>query len=443
MRDLLLGRPVSDVDLAVEGDCVRFCEDFARHCSARMVSVGQAFQSFRVIREGEQLDFASLQGNSLHEDLRRRDITINAMALPLSALHPEDGLLDPCRGQRDLRGKTVRMVRAQNLADDPLRLLRVFRFAAELEFRIHPLTLASVRVRAGMIRPVPGERVFPELKRVLSAGHTAQLVRDMAEHRLLFELVPELERTVSVSQNRYHHLGVWDHTLLALEKADAILEHPDRYFPGHGPSFRTYLGKPGRSSLLRLAILLHDVAKPRTRTRQADGRITFYGHETEGARMTDMITKRMKASRAEGQRLARLVRHHLKVQQLRNVAPRRSTLARLVREMKDDILGLLIVGLADLTSKKGPARSAEAESAYLELATRILDVRNLLEASEKTVRPLVTGRDLMEAFSLRPSARLGAALEALRDAVDDGTVTTKEEALEFARLFLADTQNSL
>lgn len=441
VRDLLLKRPVSDVDLAVDGDCGRICRDFTRHSSARLIAVGQAFQSFRVIKAGEQLDFAPIEGVSIQEDLLRRDLTVNAMALPLMARHPEEGLLDPCNGRYDLQHGRIRMVRAANLSADPLRLLRVFRFAAELGFKINSPTLASVRVRAPELKQIAGERILYELKKILSSDSCANTVGEMAEHVVLFELIPELEASRHTTGGRPRP-DVWSRTLRALLEADRIIGDPSPLFRCHTPCALAYLRKQGRRALVRLAILLLDVAKLDVALVRPDGQISFHGHEIEGAHLAADIMKRLKASRKESRTVTQLVRNHLRPLELAQTRPRPSVLVRLVREVGEDVIGLIIVGLADLKAQRQPWGQRGEETAYLDLAGHLVSAWQGLQRPAPEA-PLITGNDLMKTFSLEPSGVIGDLLELVNDAVLDGLVATKEEALRYAGQILAERQNSL
>ncbi|HEY6760705.1 MAG TPA: hypothetical protein VI318_14505, partial [Baekduia sp.] len=216
VRDELLGRPVADVDVAIAGagGTVRgAAKALARAVGGPAFELSGEFGAWRVIgpERAWQVDVSPLQGATIEEDLSRRDFTVNAMARPVEG---EGGaVVDPYGGAEDLAARRLRMVAPASFADDPLRVLRLARFACELELVPDPETVAAAAAHAAQIERVSVERVFAELKRVLAADRVLEGLELMDVLGLTPHVLPELSALRGVEQNHYHHLDVHDHTI--------------------------------------------------------------------------------------------------------------------------------------------------------------------------------------------------------------------------------------
>src|SRR5919108_5912099 len=202
LRDLCLGRPVQDVDLAMPGDVMGFAKDFANHLGAAYVPMDAERGEVRVVyRKRDVLDFARMRGETIIADLQRRDFTVNAMACPLGALltQADPVLIDPHGGWHDLQARTVRLVSPVSFRDDPLRLLRAFRLAATLDLTIDPATLAAMETMAPRLADVAAERIHSELFKLFAAARSSPHVSIMARLGLLNVLLPELAATRGIS----------------------------------------------------------------------------------------------------------------------------------------------------------------------------------------------------------------------------------------------------
>ncbi|HNX95573.1 MAG TPA: HD domain-containing protein [Holophaga sp.] len=305
VRDLLLGRPIGDVDLATPllpqevmdraKGRLRAIPTGLKHGTITLLARDQSFEITTFRSDGDYLDGRRPEsvklGVALEKDLARRDFTINAMALPVSALHsPEwkQQLVDPFGGQRDLERGTLRAVGdpLKRFAEDGLRPYRACRFAAQLDFELEPETLAAVPLRLDVSRKVAVERVFVELNKLLCSLHPAKGLRLLEQSGLLDLALPELRAMVACQQNHHHRFDVWEHTLAAFE-AEAT-----------------------GASDLRWAILLHDVGKPGAMTTDEEGVRHFYGHEGHSTEMADAILRRLKTSNPFRARVTALIALH-------------------------------------------------------------------------------------------------------------------------------------
>jgi len=443
VRDLLLGRGPTDLDLLILEDVEEIATRFSQASGAHRLLIGAAFQNIRVVRDGEHLDLSGPRGQSVEEDLRRRDFSINAMAVPLCAPNLLSQIIDPCHGLEKLRADLIDLTGPDSLAEDPLRLLRAFRFRAELGFEIAPATLLSIQAHAPLISGVAGERVFSELKRLLATPKAASTVSLMAGTGLLFEIFPELAPTVGFAQeNRHHAWEVWTHTEQALWRVEEILSDIPADF-GDEPELEKALSDPWLRTMLKLALIFHDSGKPESRKREANqGRTgTFYGHEAIGAEKIRTAALRLRAPARETDLLESLVRHHLRIPGLSRTTPKTPALIRLLGRLRDLVYPLLAHGLADLRAKgpePGPGDPAwQAEAAYLGTAHRLLHLYHHQFLPRAALPRLLNGRDVMRLCDLPPSPLVGRILKKVEQAVLEGRVSTAPEAEALARSVLA------
>jgi putative nucleotidyltransferase with HDIG domain len=430
LRDRLLGRPTDDVDVALEGDPRQAARTIARSTGGVAFELSGAFGAWRVVGPGHSwhVDLVTLRDGDIAADLAARDFTINAMAEPLAG----GPLLDPHGGRADLEAGLVRMVSAEALTDDPLRTLRAVRLVTELELELEPETAAAIAAHAGEIDRVAPERVFGELKRIVTAPAARAGLELMDAYGLTRAVLPELAALRGVEQNEFHHVDVYEHTLEVLD-AVAALER-NRAFLGERAA--DLLAEPLADELtrgggMRLAALLHDAAKPQTRGVRPDGRVTFLGHDEQGAELARRVLRRLRASQRTVDYVAALTRHHLKVGFLVHERPLdRRSVWRYLRATAPWSADVTIFTVADRLATRG-RNAEEAIAAHVELA------RELLAAEPGPSEPLIRGDELARELGLVPGPRLGELLAQLEEDRYAGDIRTRAEAVARARDLLS------
>jgi tRNA nucleotidyltransferase/poly(A) polymerase len=433
VRDHLLGRETDDVDIAVAGDPRAFAGRIAKATGGTRFRLSGEFGAWRVVGPGHawHADLVTLRGDDIEADLALRDFTINAMAEPLGG----GELLDPYGGRADLDRRLVRMVSERSLADDPLRSLRAVRLAVELGLEIDPATGRAAAEHASGIERVAPERVFGELKRVVGADAVRRGLDLMLEYGLTAAVLPELTELRGIEQSEYHHLDVYDHTLAVLD-AVALLQR-DPASAGLEPGVGALLAEPlsdelTRGTAMRFAALLHDAAKPLTRGVRPDGRVTFIGHDAEGATLARDVLGRLRSSQKLRDYVAALIAHHLDLGFLVHASPldRRETY-RYLAATAPFSADVTIFTVADRLATRG--RNAEAAiAAHVALAREVL-------AAEPPGPPLVRGDELMAELGIRPGPQLGRVLAQLAEDQYAGEIKTRAHALERARHLIEST----
>jgi tRNA nucleotidyltransferase/poly(A) polymerase len=440
VRDELLGRPTADLDLVVDGDVPGAARALSRAAGGPAFELSDAFGAWRIVGPGHrwQVDLTPVQGGSLAEDLAKRDFTINAMARPLAG----GDVVDLHGGADDLAAGRLRMVTPRGFDQDPLRVLRLARFAAELALEPDPDTVAAAAQRAPRIVEVAAERIFAELKRVVGADRVLDGLQLMDQLGLTPHVLPELSALRGVEQNRYHHLDVHDHTLEVLAETVALERDPGAILGAElDAPLRAFLARPladelTRATALRFGALLHDAAKPETQAFHADGTVLgFPGHADLGAdRSRDALT-RLRASEKLRAHVALLARHHLGLGYLVHKAPldRRTVHQYLVKTAPVEV-DVSLLSIADRLATRG-RKADEAIAKHLDVA-RVVLPQALAYAEWAAQPPLIRGDELARALGIRRGPRLGELLAAIAEARYAGEVTRPDEAIALARTLL-------
>ncbi|MEK7388975.1 MAG: HD domain-containing protein [Elusimicrobiota bacterium] len=467
-RDALLGRPILDLDLAC-ADARILAARLARSFRGTLVVLDEANSVYRIAlppKPGKtlrQIDVAGLQGKTILEDLGRRDFTINALAFELGKTIPASiastSFLDPRKGLGDLAAGLVRADVEDNLTDDPLRLLRAVRLAAQLGFDIEAGTLKAIYRHRRRVREPAPERIHAELFSLLGVSGSSRWIRLLDECGLLTEIFEELEPSRRCAENYYGPGGVMTHSLNVCARLDYLLDNLGAVFPSSGRDLEKHIasrGGPAFRALLLLSALLHDVSKPET-ARRVDDRLRFFEHDTRGAAVTEKILRRLRLSREHIETASAIVRHHLRPGHLASGGPlSERAVYRFFRDLGQNAPGLLLVCWADHASympherlqrllKTACADYGRSDLSrfkpedtrktlrHLQLVAQLLRRWQELEATP-TPKQLVDGRDVMKRLKIPPGPKVGDILERVREAQAEGSIRSREDALALISL---------
>ena len=406
VRDKLLGRPHPDPDVVVErGSAPKLAQRFAMLAGAPPPVIFERFGTAQVTLPGHIVEFVSARAESyppdsrkpvvrratLDEDIKRRDFTINTLLMDF-----DGNITDPLdRGRADLEAKLIRtpVDPAQTFSDDPLRMLRAVRFAAQLGFALAPDIPPAMReTKARLVQPVISvERIADELRKMLESERPRLAIELLDGGGLLDVVLPEVAACKGVEQGGYHTHDVYGHTLETLEHTEADL-------------------------ILRLAALFHDVGKPRTAT--PDG--AFTGHEEVGAAMSVAALERLRFSQRDIEKVALLVRLHLRPVYYRSEWSD-GAVRRLARDAGDQLDRLMKLARADL------AASAYPDQKKLDELQRRLD--SVLSESPSRLTAPVDGADIMRVRNLAPGREVGRIKARLTELVMDGEIPADRDAV--------------
>ena len=440
VRDSLLGRATSDYDLAVDGDARALARELGRVAAGHVFQLSEDFGAWRVRAHDQrwQVDVTPLMGETLEQDLLRRDLTINAIARELSAADGE--LVDPFGGVADLQHRRLRSVGADAFSADPLRVLRLARMAAELGFDADQQTLGLATKSAPGLTGVAAERTFAELRLTLVSDRAVaglELARSVGATAVV---LPELDALRGLEQSQYHHLDVYEHTLETVQATIDVVREPEATFGELGCGLREVLAEPlanemTRGQALRFGALLHDIAKPLTHAITEEGRPTFFEHDLRGAELATQILARLRASERLASHVAALARHHLRLGFLVHDRPLPArTVYRYLATCEPVEVDVTVLSVADRLATRG--RNADrAVALHIELAQEMLAVA--LSWRRQRPRSPIAGDQLASALGIEPGPQLGRLLSELAEASFAGEVITEEQTLAHARDWLA------
>ncbi len=459
LRDLLLGRPIHDLDFVLPQDALGVSRRVAGVLRAAFYPLDHSRDMGRCILSQEDgsrliLDFASLRGHNLDQDLRGRDFTINAMAVDLRV----PGVwIDPLGGAQDLHDKRLRACSERSFLDDPVRILRGIRLAVSLGMHIEPHTRRWLRQATPSLLVVSPERVRDELFRILEGPQPATALRTLDILEVIRVILPELAALKGVVQSPPHVSDVWSHTINVVQRLEQLLDvltiNPavksganwtlgmvslrlGRYRQQLFEHFIQALN-PDRNwrSLLFLAALYHDSGKPLTGQVDEKGRIRFFEHEKVSARLAGEAGARFRLSNDEINYLKVLTRGHLRPILLSqsNELPSRRAIYRFFRDYGQAGVDICLLSLADILATYGPTLPQDAWIFQLDVVRALLTA--WWEHPEVNVAPtpLLNGRDLVQLFNLTPGPQIGFLLEAVREAQATGQIHSRDEAITLVR----------
>ncbi len=465
IRDSLLGRATKDIDIALAGDAVELAKWAAEVLGGTYVLLDEVNRIARVVlaesspsQKGAQwhLDFSAMRGSTIEEDLARRDFTIHALATNLGAWERGNSvlpLIDPFRGRPDLEKRLIRAVSETVFQDDPARLLRGVRLAAEYGSAIEGATENLMRSQSYLVATVAGERVREELCRLLSFSGASRVLRYLDNLGLLGSIIPELLPTKGVEQPKEHYWDIFEHSVETVAAVEGLLRMGSSGYEGEALEIVPWTDDlahyfeediaagAARKTLLKLAALLHDVAKPHCKAVEQSGRIRFLGHAKEGAAITGVILERLRFSGRETKMVQKMVEYHLRPGQMSNDGelPSRRAIYRYFRDTGEVGIDILFLGLADHLATRGPNLDFASWKEHVHLVEYVLAER---ERETSLTRPpkLIDGNDIMRLFGLSAGRRIGELLEIVREAQAAGEISSREEALSLVRQQLSQSE---
>lgn len=431
VRDLLLKRASKDVDFVCVGSGIDLAESVAKELGPRVkVNIFRNFGTAQIAYEGLDLEFVGarkesyraesrkpvVEDGSLEDDQKRRDFTINAMAISLNK-DTWGELVDPFDGVGDLKRKIIRtpLDPAVTFSDDPLRMMRAVRFAAQLDFDIDADTFAGLVSQADRLKIVSAERIIEELNKIIMSPVPSYGFKLLFHSNLLTQFFPEMVALHGVEYvGNQAHKDNFFHTLQVLDNVSRMSD----------------------DLWLRWAAIMHDIAKPATKKFDAVHGWTFHGHEEKGARMTPAIFRRLKLPMDERMLFVqKLVRLHLRpIPLVRNVTD--SALRRLLFEAGNDIEALMKLCRADITSKNN-------EKVTRFLKNFDLVEKKMVEVEQKdhirNFQPPVSGDEIIRMYNLPPGRIIGEIKEQIKEAILEGEIKNdREEALQLLRRIAAE-----
>lgn len=419
VRDKLLGKEVTDIDIVVVGDGIDFAKIVMKHFGKQTLVKYEKFGTAMLELGETKIEFVGARKESyskdsrkpfvdvgtLSDDLSRRDFTINALAASINKNNFAE-VLDPFDGKSDLSKKIIRTPLNPEITfdDDPLRMLRAVRFASQLNCEIDSATISAIVKMKNRITIVSQERITNEFLKILASAKPSIGLKLLFETGLMKIIFPEVEELSGVDQRQeFYHKDVFLHTCIVV---DNISERTENIY-------------------LRLAALLHDIAKPRTKQFKEDIGWTFYGHEEIGARMLKNIFRKLKLPLTNLAYVEKLVRLHLRPMVLVSGGVTDSAVRRVLFEAGETIDDLMTLCRADITSKN-PNLVEQYMNNYEVVYAKMKEVES--KDKLRSFEPPVRGDEIIKILNLPPSKIIGLLKTAIEDAILDGTIPNEHDA---------------
>jgi putative nucleotidyltransferase with HDIG domain len=437
VRDAALGEPVRHLDLAIAaGEEREAARALARAGGGFAFPLSAEHGTWRAVARDDawHADVTALRAEAIEDDLRLRDFTVNAVAVPLAGGDP----IDPLGGLGDAEKKLLRAASPDSFSSDPLRLLRASRLAARYGLALDDGTLELARAEASRAGEPAGERQFAELRGIVAGPDPLRGLTWMDTLGITAAVLPELEGLRGVVQNPNHHLDVHGHTLAVVERLLEVERDLPRFAGEVADAVREVLDEPlsdelTRGQALRFGALLHDIGKPQTRSEQG-GYVTFIGHDKTGAEVIAEICRRLKTSAKLSSHLQGLALHHLRLGFMVHQRPlERGAIYDYLSATEPVAVDVTLLTAADRQAARGegPIASEEMIEAHLELVREVLP--DAVGWHRDPPRSPLNGDEIAAEVGLRPGPEMGEILERLRRASYAGEISGRDQAIALAR----------
>lgn len=435
VRDALMGKSFFDRDIAIKG-AEEFAKKLAKEFNATFIVLDSEYKIYRLVLEDKinYLDISEIQGGvnaTIEDDLARRDFAMNAIAINLA----NGEIIDPFRGKCDIENKVIRHIKDSNFEEDPLRILRAFRFASTTGFELSEEVKTCIEKYKHLLFTPAKERINYELMKLFGGGgnFTAKTLLLMDEFGILEELFPQVKEMKQVPPNTHHHLDLFHHVVETVRNIEILYQNATKEEKEHLDSV-DFGGFP-RINHLKLAGFLHDIGKFSTWTIEEDTeRHRFIKHDDVGAKMSVPFLRDMKFSKKQIEYISIMIKTHIYPSNV-ICAPDLSEkiMMRYIRKMGVNVIDNIFLAKADRLSARGEAISDDIVKENLDGLNKLLNFYLEKKDSLKPLPKLLDGIEIMEIKGIRQGAELGRIINELKEAQINGDILSKEDAIEFIK----------
>lgn len=429
VRDALMKKKFIDRDLSIK-NAETFAKKLAQQLNATFIELDNENKIYRLVLEDKinYLDISEMQGNCIEEDLSRRDFAINAIAINLST-----GLIiDPFNGQTDIQHKIIRHIKDSNFTDDPLRILRAFRFASVTGFDLSADVKNCIKKYKHLLLKPARERINYELMKLFGGDYCSKTLLLMDELDVLEDIFPCAREMKKVPPNTHHHLDLFHHVVETVRNIEDIYLNSNEKEKAHLES--TDFGGFPRINHLKLAGFLHDIGKFSTWTIEETGRHRFIKHDDVGAKMCIPYLREMKFSKKQIEYISLMIKNHIYPSNVIDAPDlNEKVIMRYIRKMDSNVIDNIILAKADRLSARGEAITEDIIKANLNGLNKLLQFYLEQKDKIKPLPKLLDGFEIMEIKNIKQTPELGKIIRALKEAQINGDVNTKDEAIDFIK----------
>ena len=447
VRDFFMGKNVADRDITIK-DAEDFAKKTAERLDAVFITLDSENKIYRVVLKDKinYLDISELQGESIEEDLKRRDFTINAIAYDLK----NDKLNDVTGGLEDLKNGVLRHIKEENFEDDPLRILRAYRFYALTGFQMTKELEASLKKYLPLALKPAKERINYEIMKLFGGKYADEALLKMDEAGLLEKIFPCIIDMKKVPPNTHHHLDLFHHTVETVRQIEIIYENSNDAVKTHLDSV-DFGGFP-RLNHLKLAGFLHDIGKFSTWTLEngkcdkyeclynkpecadCNARHRFIKHDDAGSKMVIPFLKDLKFSKKQIEYISCMIKNHIYPSSVISAPDLNDkVLMRYIRKMEDNVIDNIVLAKADRLSARGVDVTEEMINNNLNGLEKLLSFYLEKKDTLKPLPKLLDGNEIMNLLNINQSPMLGKIIKNLHEAQLNGDITTREDAVKFVK----------
>lgn len=432
IRDFLMGKTSFDRDIAIK-NAENFAKNLAEKLDATFIVLDEENKIYRLVLKDKinYLDISELCGNTIEEDLQRRDFTINAIAYDLA----KEQIIDIVGGQDDLKNKVLRQIKDKNFEDDPLRVLRAFRFLAVTGFDMaEELKFAIEKYKTLLNKPAK-ERVMYELMKLFGGKFASKTLLEMDKFGILEEFFPQVKEMKKVPPNTHHHLDLFNHVVESVRNVEELYKNSSKEIQEHLE--KVDFGGFARINHLKLATFLHDIGKYSTWTIEESGRHRFIKHDDVGAKMCKPLLQDLKFSKKQIEYISFMIKNHIYPSNVL-AAPdlNEKVMMRYLRKMGNDVIDNIMLAKADRLSALGEDITDEIVKENLDGLDKLLSFYLEKRDTMKPLPKLLDGNEIMELKGIKPSPLLGEIVNALNEAQLNGDVVSKDDAVCFVKNYM-------
>lgn len=406
LRNFFLKNEVSfDRDLVTTSPSKDLAKTIADELFGTFIELDSENKIYRVVLEDKKNFFDITETKDILLDSKRRDFTINSIFYDLN----KKEFFDPCSGIKDIKNKTIRTPDLNNLKDDPLRLLRLYRFYSQTGFKIENSLETFTKENFSLVLNCAKERINHEIIEIFKGEFLSQTLLKMFEDNALEKIFPFIKEIKRVPSNSHHHLDLVHHSIETARKIKS--DNP----------------------LLKIAAFYHDIAKPLTWTIEPEGRHRFIGHDIVGSEIVKEELSALKFSNKQIAYISKMIKYHIYPATLINCEDSKKAFARFIRKLGEDSADIIELSRADRLSALGPDVTKEMVERALNHLDNLLDYYNKVKNEVKNPAPLLSGKEIMDILNLKPSKLVGEIKDSLLEAQLSGEVKTPLEAINFIK----------
>ena len=430
VRDILMNKKSPDRDLILCGcDVEKFSRELADKLNAHFIELDSVNKIYRIVLENkiDYIDITMPIENDFEKDIKRRDLTINAIAYNLKTSE----IIDLVGGVDDIKNKKIKGICDKNFEDDPLRLLRIFRFYAKTGFEIDESLIELSKRLYKRINEPAKERVTVELLKMFEGKYCDLALLKLDECGLLEEIFPIYKEVKKIPPNSHHHLDLIHHLIESVRQVQMIYEKSSEEVKNYLETIK--YGSVQELAFLKLATFLHDIGKPSCWTIEEDTlRHRFIKHDEIGSKLVVPILKDLKFSKKQIQYVQTLIKYHIYPSSMVSAEDvTDKAFMKFYRKMEGYVIDLIILAMADRLSARGEKITEDIVNKNINALTKLLNDYLEMRKNIKPLEKLLDGRDIMELLNIKQGPQLGEIVNALKEAQISGNVTTKEEAINF------------